>query len=199
MNTMPIKATPYKHQQDAFEFAIQLFGTAENGDNRTISNGVFYLMDMGTGKTITSIAVSGHLYNRQKIRKLLIVAPLSILGVWRDEFYKFADFDYTLAILEGKTERKANTLRHMQGEPLQVAVVNYESTWRLEKELTAWKPDFIITDESHKIKTHNTRASKMLHKLGAIAKYKLALTGTPVTNKAIDLFSQMKFLNPGIF
>jgi SNF2 family DNA or RNA helicase len=39
----------------------------------------------------------------------------------------------------------------------------------------------------------------MLHKLGAIAKYKLALTGTPVTNKAIDLFSQMKFLNPGIF
>jgi SNF2 family DNA or RNA helicase len=197
MIAMPIKATPYQHQQEAFEYAVNLFEASDNGE--ALSSGVFYLMDMGTGKTITSLAVSGYLYNHKKIHKLLIVAPLSIRGVWRDEFDKFADFDYTFAILEGKTERKADTLRHMTGTPLQIVVVNYESTWRLERELLAWKPDFIIADESHKVKTHNTKASKTLHKLGAIAKYKLALTGTPVTNKAIDLFSQMKFLNPAIF
>ena len=38
-----------------------------------------------------------------------------------------------------------------------------------------------------------------MHRLGALAKYKLALTGTPVTNKALDIFSQYKFLNPAIF
>jgi hypothetical protein len=37
--------------------------------------------------------------------------------------------------------KKADTLRHMRGMPLQVAVINYESAWRLEKELAAWNPD----------------------------------------------------------
>ena len=72
-------------------------------------------------------------------------------------------------------------------EQLQVAVINYESTWRLEKELAAWKPNLIIADEGHKIKTHNISASKAMHRLGAKAGYRLLLTGTPVTNKAIDL------------
>jgi len=82
---------------------------------------------------------------------------------------------------------------------LQVAVVNYESAWRLEQQLTAWQPDLIIADEGHKIKTHNTAASKAMHWLGAKAKYRLLLTGTVITNKALDVFSQYKFLNPDIF
>jgi SNF2 family DNA or RNA helicase len=143
--------------------------------------------------------VAGKLYAIGKISRVLIAAPLSILGVWRDEFEKWADFDYTLAVLEGTADKKTDTLRHLKGESLQVCAVNYESAWRLESELLAWKPDLIIADESHKIKTHNAHASKALHRLGAAAKYRLALTGTPVTNKAIDLFSQMKMLNPSVF
>jgi len=196
-NKMPVKATPYKHQQEAFDFACRLFGVP--GVAAPVSKGCFYLMDMGTGKTITATAAAGFLYNNSKIKRVLIVAPLSILGVWRDEFEKWAAFDYALAILEGSSAKKADALRNLTGVPLQVAVLNYESAWRLETELLAWQPDLIIADESHKIKTHNTRASKALHKLGSAAKYRLALTGTPVTNKAIDLFSQMKFLNPAIF
>ena len=77
--------------------------------------------------------------------------------------------------------------------------MNYESAWRLEKELAGWNADLIIADEGHKIKTHNISASKAIHRLGAAAKYRLLLTGTPVTNKAVDIFSQYKFLNPAIF
>jgi SNF2 family DNA or RNA helicase len=77
--------------------------------------------------------------------------------------------------------------------------VNYESCWRLEKELAAWHPDLIVADEGHKIKSHNISASKAMHRLGAAAKYRLLLTGTPVPNKAIDIFSQYKFLDPRIF
>lgn len=77
--------------------------------------------------------------------------------------------------------------------------MNYESAWRMEKDLTAWKPDLIIADEGHKIKTHNIAASKALHRMGAKACYRLLLTGTVITNKAIDVFSQYKFLNPSIY
>ncbi|MFC5543310.1 DEAD/DEAH box helicase [Ureibacillus suwonensis] len=193
---MPIKATPYQHQREAFAFSRRMFGL----DNGTpLSQGAALLMEMGTGKTITSIAITGALYLKDKIRRVLVVAPLSIVGVWDEEFGKFADFDYTLAVLSGSGTKKADTLRHIRGASLQVAVVNYESAWRLEKEILAWQPDLIIADEGHKIKTHNIAASKALHRIGAKASYRLLLTGTVITNKAIDVFSQYKFLNTAIF
>lgn len=154
---------------------------------------------MGTGKTVTSIAVAGALYLCGLIRRVLVVAPLSILGVWEEEFAKFADFHYTLTVLTGSSAKKADTLRHMTGSPLQVAVVNYESAWRLEKDILAWQADLVIADEGHKIKTHNISASKAMHRIGAQAAYRLLLTGTIITNKAIDVFSQYRFLNPAIF
>ena len=95
----------------------------------------------------------------------MIVAPLSILGVWEEEFQKFAAFPYALAVLSGSSAKKLDTLRHMIGTALQVVVVNYESAWRLEKALTAWHPDLIIADEGHKIKTHNIAASKAMHRM----------------------------------
>ncbi|AUS98821.1 helicase SNF2 [Clostridium thermosuccinogenes] len=194
---MPIKAVPYKHQIKAFNFVCEKFGLIPSQTMQ--SAGTALLMEMGTGKTIASIAVTGALYKEGRIRRVLVVAPLSILGVWREEFEKFADFDYTLVVLTGSGAKKTDTLRHMRGTPLQVAVINYESAWRLEKELTAWNPDLIIADEGHKIKTHNIAVSKAMHRLGARARYRLLLTGTVITNKAIDVFSQYKFLNSTIF
>ena len=193
---MPIRAEPYQHQRDAFAMACRLFALS---CGTPLSQGTAFLMEMGTGKTITSIAVTGALYLADKIRRVLIVAPLSIVGVWDEEFQKFADFDYVLAVLSGSGSRKADTLRHLRGTSLQVAVVNYESAWRLEKDILAWQPDLVICDEGHKIKTHNIAASKALHRIGAKAAYRLLLTGTVITNKAIDVFSQYKFLNPAVF
>jgi len=150
-----------------------------------------------------AVALAGELFLLKKVRRALIVAPLSILGVWEEEFRKFADFDYTLAILNGSGVKKADTLRHLDGKPLQVAVVNYESAWRLESDLSAWLGkgggSLIVADEGHKIKTYNTNASKTMHRLGAGADYRLLLTGTPITNRALDVFSQWKYLNPTIF
>jgi SNF2 family DNA or RNA helicase len=130
---------------------------------------------------------------------MLIVAPLSILCVWHEEFRKFADFEYSLAILNGSESKKIEKLRQMPTSGLQVAVINYESAWRLEKELAAWDADLIVCDEGHKIKTHNIAASKCMHRLGAKARYRMLLTGTIITNKAIDVFSPYKFLNPAVF
>ena len=86
---MPIKATPYDHQKRAFAFACDKFGVF---DERLKSRGTALLMEMGTGKTIVSIAVAGCMYQYGKVNRVLVVAPLSILGAWEEEFEKFAIF-----------------------------------------------------------------------------------------------------------
>ena len=197
INRMPIKAHPYEHQRQAYEFACRLFGLT--GHDPPPSCGVALLMEMGTGKSLTTIAVAGRLWIGHKVERMLIVAPLSILGVWQEEFHKFADFEYSLTVLNGGESRKIEKLRQISTAGLQVAVVNYESAWRLEKELAVWGADLIVCDEGHKIKTHNIAASKCMHRLGVKARYRMLLTGTIITNKAIDVFSPYKFLNPAVF
>ena len=188
-NKMPIKTEPYEHQKEAFDFAM----------SHADQHGIALLMSMGCGKSLTAIAAAGALYNAKNIKKALIVCPLSIVGVWKEEFEKFADFDYKLVILKGNTAKKTELLQKMQGPGLQVVVVNYESVWRMEDKILSWSPDFIIADESHRIKAPNTAASKAMHRLGTKAKYRMILTGTVITNKAIDVFSQYKFVDPTIF
>ena len=163
------------------------------------SKGCAFLMDMGTGKTITTIALAGTLHHRHKITQMLVVCPKSIVDVWEQEFEKFADFPYQLAVLDGTSAKKADTIRYMIGNGLQIIVVNYESCWRLESELTRWHPDMIVCDESSKIKNPQAKCSKALHRLGKISSYNLILTGTPITNSPLDFFSQYKFLDESIF
>lgn len=193
---MPIKANPYEHQIKAFAFVCGLFGIF---NVPYYSRGAALLMEMGCGKTITSIAVAGVLYQFGKINRILIVAPLSILGVWDEEFEKFADFPYTLTVLKGSSSKKKEQLEELSDKGLQIVVVNYESAWRLERELLRYNADLIIADEGHKIKSAQTSVSKSMHALGDRARYRMLLTGTLITNKEIDVFSQYRFINSDIF
>lgn len=193
---MPIKENPYEHQIKAFGFVCGLFGIF---NAPYYSRGASLLMEMGCGKTITSIAVAGALYQFGKINRILIVAPLSILGVWDEEFEKFADFPYTLTVLKGGSTKKKEQLEELSDKGLQIVVVNYESAWRLERELLRYNADLIIADEGHKIKSAQTSVSKSMHTLGDRARYRMLLTGTLITNKEIDVFSQYRFINSDIF
>lgn len=189
---LPIKANPYQHQKVAFDFALKKLDQ---------EGCAALLMDMGLGKSLTSIAIIGQLYNESKIEKVLVVCPTSIISVWQEEFKKFADYDYNIESIVGSTmskrKEKLRLLCHKIG--LKVAIINYEATWRMEQELNIYKPDIIICDESQKIKNPSASQSKTLHRLGAKAKYKIILTGTPVQNSPMDVFSQWKFLDPNIF
>ena len=124
---MPIKAAPYDHQKKAFAFACDKFGVF---DERLKRRGTALLMEMGTGKTIVSIAVAGCMYQYGKVNRVLVVAPLSILGIWQEEFEKFADFPYSMTILKDTAAKKKEQLTKLTDEGLQVVVVNYESAWR---------------------------------------------------------------------
>lgn len=139
-----------------------------------------------------------------KIDRVLIVAPTSVVAVWPKEFQEFADFKYTCRTLLGDKTHRLRELNDLQKFPfkaMKVAVINYESTWRegIFEALQEYDADLIICDESQRIKTHDAEQSKALHKLGDQARYKLILSGTPVQNNAIDIFSQYRFLDPTIF
>jgi len=159
---------------------------------------------MGCGKTLTAIAVVGAGYQMGRIQRVLIVAPTSVCAVWPKEFQDYAAFPYTICTMLGTKAQRLKGLSDLLRFPyphLKVAVINYESTWRSEifEALLDYDADLIIADESQRIKTPDTSQSKAMHQLGDKARYKLILSGTPVQNEAIDIFSQYRFLNPSIF
>ena len=188
--------------------------------------GFSFLFEMGCGKSLTAIAVMGAAYRMKKIKKVLVVAPASVCSVWKNELSGFAGFPFSSRILtgtkdqrlkslaglkdavEGKDEDKneENSEDYIPGEnagedPLKIAIINYESVWRPEmyKEIESWCPDMVIADESQRIKSLKAKQSKAMHKLGRMAKYRLILSGTPIQNNALDLFSQYLFLAPEVF
>ncbi len=194
---MPLKVQPYHHQQQAFDFACMRFGLLPTDFK---SRGVALLMEMGCGKSLTSIGIAGILYQFGLVNRVLIVCPLSIVSVWEEEFSKFAAFPYQLTILKGTAAKKKQQLATpFTGEGLEIVVVNYESARVLETELLRYDADLIIADEAHKIKENRSKQSKTMHNLGDRASYKLLLTGTVITNKELDVFSQYRYLNPQIF
>lgn len=192
----PLKVSPYQHQLKGYNLACRSIGIIGNNG---VSPGFALLMEMGTGKTITSIAIVGKAYLTGKIKRLLILAPKSIVAVWEDEFAKFADFPYSLSVLTGTSQNKTKLLKGILHSGLEVAVVNYDSVPLIEKELTAWHPNFLICDESSKIKNPTAKMSKATYRIAKVCKYRLILTGTPIQNNPLDFFSQYKVLDDSIF
>lgn len=159
---------------------------------------------MGCGKTLTAIAVTGAGYQMGHLKRVLIIAPTSVCAVWPKEFAEYAAFPYTIKTLLGDKARRLKDLDDLERFPyahLKVAVINYESTWRdgIFERLEQYDADLIICDESQRIKTHNAEQSKAIHRLGDQARYKMILSGTPIQNEAIDIFSQYRFLDSTVF
>ena len=143
-------------------------------------------------------------YRLGKLKRVLIVAPTSVCAVWPAEFNSYAAFPFTVKVLLGTKAQRLKDLDDLRRFPyphLKVAVINYESTWRegIFEALDDFDPDMIICDESQRIKTHDAEQSKAMHQLGDKARYKMILSGTPVQNEAVDIFSQYRFLDPTIF
>ena len=168
------------------------------------NKGFGLLFEMGCGKTLTAIAIAGAAYAAGKIERLLVVAPTSVVAVWPKELQEYAEFKYTCRTLLGDKTSRLKQLSDLEKFPfkaLKVAVINYESTWRdgIFEALQEFDADMIIADESQRIKTHDAAQSKAMHQLGDQARYKLILSGTPVQNNAIDIYSQYRFLDPTVF
>lgn len=197
----PVKANLYKHQIRGANMALRAFGAL---DAKTPGGGFGELFEMGCGKTLTTIAVAGALYNLGKIDRVLVVVPTSVCSVWPHDLNQFATFPWEARVLLGDKKKRLKALNELENWPfkaLRIAVINYESTHRegIFEALAAYKPDLIVCDESQRIKNPSAAQSKALHKLGDAAPFRMILSGTPVQNNAVDLYSQYRFLDPAVY
>lgn len=180
-----------KHQQTAGNLALTLFDRGRSG--------VMLDMEMGTGKTMTAMAIAGML---EDVKKILVICPKISLRVWQREYEKFANYDYCLAALEGTAKKRLQAMQELidneKDYGKSIVVINYEYVYTFENILAKWRPDLIICDESHKIKSPTAQQTKSILRLGRLAMYKICLTGTPLTNNILDFFSQYKFLDSSV-
>lgn len=173
----PYKLEPRPYQKDALK--------------RIYNKKRFFLAwEMGTGKTKAALDFLGAMFYHRKIGRALVIAPLSVLNVWEDEIKKNWSIDITYTTMRPRCAD--------DWQKFQTVFVNYDYARVCVKELMRWAPDVVILDESHKIKNPHAKQAKMAHRLGAICRYAICLTGTPIGNRPLDLWSQFKFLVPGL-
>lgn len=145
-------------------------------------------MDMGTGKTITSLA----LFEKSKAKKLFIICLVSKLQDWKDEVNEHFP-ELSVIILNQGSKRNIELLK----ENSDVIICNYESVWRMDKAILSHITNewFIIVDESHKIKNSHSKVGKFMGKLKKQTDTKCILTGTPQNNGYLDYYNQMSFID----
>jgi len=156
--------------------------------------------DMGLGKTIEVLAM---LLQRKaewpagRPRKpCLLVAPASLLANWRAEISRFAPSLQTVIVhpSEGSTDRFSGDAKNAFAD-VDFVLTTYGMTHRMEN-LRKQDWDLVILDEAQAIKNADTRQARAVKELKASARF--ALTGTPVENRASDLWSIFDFINPGL-
>ena len=146
----------------------------------------------------------GALWEKKVVERVLVIAPTSVVAVWPKELDEYAAFPVTCRTLLGDKRQRLKALGDLERyrfKKCRVAVINYESTWRegIFDALEQYDADMIICDESQRIKTHNAQQSEAMHALGDKARYKLILSGTPVQNQFVDIWSQYRFLDRTVF
>lgn len=173
------KTRPYRHQVVALKRALK-------------SNIYGALWEPRTGKSKFIVDWASILYQQGHIKRLLIICPLSVVGVWEDEFETHCPIPYSFRVL-GKSDRKI-----VGGKGLTVLVTNYDLAWRRAEIIGRYRPDFVVADESHRIKKPSARRSRYLRRLNKV-QYRAILTGTPTPKSYLDIYGQWAFLNPKRF
>ncbi|WP_145734677.1 DEAD/DEAH box helicase [Nitrospirillum pindoramense] len=145
--------------------------------------------DMGLGKTVQAIALMA---SKAGDGPLLVVAPTSVAGNWQGELGRFAPGLTVHRLAE--TGGRGEVLKTLG--PGDVLVTTYGLLVREEEKLAAIPWAVAVLDEAQAIKNPDTRRAQAARAL--TARFRLALTGTPVENDLDELWSLFQFTNPGL-
>lgn len=147
--------------------------------------------DMGLGKTLQALTLLLNEKEKGINTPSLIVCPTSVVFNWENEVKKFTP---DLTVL-----KHVGIDRHRTTEPFKnydLIVTSYGIMQRDFVFLKDFNFHYVILDESQKIKNPATHTSKAVRLLKA--NHRLVMTGTPIENNTIELWSQFAFLNPGL-
>lgn len=171
-----LKADLFDYQREGIQFL-------------SFKKGTILADEMGLGKTMQAI---GTALVKKKVfgfKRTLIICPASLKYQWKAEIEKFSD--ETAKVIEGTPEQRITQYKETTDYFL---ILNYETVLRDQQQINKYGVDFIILDEAQRIKNYNTRTSNAIKSLKR--KHALVLTGTPIENKLIDLYSIVAFIDP---
>lgn len=184
---MYFKIKPWDHQLTALD-------RFEKRNNRFLC-----CHEMGSGKTATGLFCMRSIYHREhRVPLSLIVCPGGVMEHWKRQAKAHCEPEIAneFCLLEGTGKQRMKLLERSSAR---VFVVNFEATRMADfwKELTKIKFEFLIVDESHRIKSHKTLQHKKIVEIADKCKAVLAMTGTPITNTAQDIWGQLRVLANG--
>lgn len=178
---------PFKHQREAIAFSINIDKSA-------------LWLDLGLGKTYTSINLARLRRHINGISKVLVVAPRSLLHQWKQEVNKYAPGEAKVVILEGTPTKKRQALDYItEYDGFLFAVVTYESVGAIRSQLIDCGFDMFILDEATKIKNPKAIRTKAVVEVCKEIKYGVELTGLAYLNNPVDLFSQFLALDETVY
>ena len=197
LNNLGYKApSPIRHQyafKGRFKPMAHQIHTAEF---LTLNQRAFCLNGMGSAKTLASLWAVDYLQQTKKIRKVLVIAPLSTLEpTWENEI--FCNFPFKrYAILHGSRTKRKELLATEQD----IYVINHDGVEILQDELMARTDiDLFIIDESSLLRNQCTKRWKVMNTLLNKCGYPRSawgLTGAPTPNEPTDAFAQSKLICP---
>ncbi|RYD52512.1 MAG: ATP-dependent helicase, partial [Verrucomicrobiaceae bacterium] len=182
-----LNATLRPYQVDGFRFLAYL---STNGFGGILAD------DMGLGKTIQSLTYVLWLIeeaekNKEMHRPVLVVCPKSVLDVWASEAQKFAP-GVRVKVLRNREDLNVKETQ----EDIDMLVLNYAQLRVCGDLLNEIKWLTTILDEGQQIKNPDSKAAKCARELDSANR--LVLTGTPIENRLLDMWSLMAFAMPGV-
>ena len=197
------KTKPFSHQLAAMGAMLNHFIKG----NREFA----LLMEMGCGKTKVLIDSSAYLYDNGYINGLLVVCPNGVKGTWINEIETHCPdhVEKNVVLWTGKkTKKHEDELQSLFiTEPakvhLNVLIMNIDAfaTSRgkdFARRFLMTRQALMTIDESTTIKNVSAQRTKAVTKLGLAARFRVIMTGSPITKSPEDLFSQCFFLNPDL-
>jgi non-specific serine/threonine protein kinase len=146
--------------------------------------------DMGLGKTVQTLALLLEEINNKKTPNL-IIAPTSVLFNWQLEIEKFTP---SISYLLHYGSKRSRDIRRLHKKSLILTTYGH-----LRRDISFLKNihfHYIVLDESQNIKNPHSETAQAAQNL--VSRHRLTLTGTPVENNTMELWSQFTFINPGL-
>ncbi len=151
--------------------------------------------DMGLGKTLQCLALCAHVCDENPATRVLVVAPTSVVQNWRREAAQFAPELAVLTVSETEPRRGVSLAEAVKDA--QIVVTSY-ALFRIEfEEYQALGWEIAFFDEAQFLKNYRGKTYHCARQLNA--EVKIAITGTPLENGIMDLWSLLSIAAPGLY
>ncbi|MBR0575694.1 DEAD/DEAH box helicase [Proteiniclasticum sp. BAD-10] len=155
------------------------------------------LLDMGMGKTVTTLTAVDQLMNDYlEVDKVLVIAPLRVAeDTWSRETEKWDHLKHLkIAKILGPEKQRLAALQ----EEADIYIINRENTeWLVSTLGLKWDFDMVVIDELSSFKSHTSKRFKALKKVRPLIKRIVGLTGTPAPNGYMDIWAEVYLLDRG--